>query len=220
MDSTVLLAQAVGMYGKESVHALSVLYGQRHRRELQSATDIVNHYGCGYEVCNIESAMRPLFAGAGSSQVGKLVDVPHGHYTAENMKLTIVPNRNMLLIAIAGAYAAAFGEQACIYYAAHAGDHAIYPDCRPEFADAMTEALQRGNDPGIELVRPFIDKTKTDICEIGAELGVPFELTWSCYDPQESGAELIHCGQCGTCVERKEAFRDSMTPDPTEYNVA
>lgn len=219
MDSAVLLAHM--LYEGYECEALAVDYGQRHTRELQAASMVADHYMVGFRVVDMSLVGQQLFAGAKSSQVGERVDVPHGHYTAENMKLTIVPNRNMLLLALAGARAVAT-EADTVAYAAHAGDHAVYPDCRPGFANAMSEALWEANSPGIQLVRPFIHKTKTDICDRGSQLDVPFQLTWSCYDPQEVRIDVeqgyvIHCGKCGTCVERKEAFRDAGVEDPTAY---
>lgn len=219
MDSSVLLGHLL----EEGVecHALSIDYGQRHARELHAAYMVAQHYGVPFVHLDMSLVGQSLFAGAGSSQVGNRVPVPHGHYTAENMKLTIVPNRNMMLLALAGARAASLGALQ-VAYAAHAGDHAVYPDCRPEFAEAAANALWEGNNPGIQLVRPFINWTKTQICARGAEINVPLQLTWSCYDPQDVRVDLdktyeIHCGKCGTCVERREAFQDSGVGDPTTY---
>jgi 7-cyano-7-deazaguanine synthase len=96
--------------------------------------------------------------------------------------------------------------------AVHAGDHAIYPDCRPEFIDALNEAIRLGTDGAVEIRAPFVNVSKTDIARIGYSAGAPFDLSWSCY---EGGT--LHCGRCGTCTERREAFRDSGVPDPTIY---
>lgn len=218
MDSTVMLANFVN--DNVECEALAMDYGQRHSRELIAAERVADYYGVHLTIVEMALPCESLFAGSQSSQVGDRVDVPHGHYAAETMKLTIVPNRNMVLLALAGARAAAIGA-GVVAYAAHAGDHAIYPDCRPEFAAAMGNALRFGNDPYILLERPFIHKSKTDICKLGGKLLVPFELTWSCYDPQpEDQFDLDasrHCGKCGTCVERIEAFRDAGVEDPTLY---
>ena len=127
------------------------------------------------------------------------------------MKSTVVPNRNMIMLSLAAARAIAVGADG-VAYAAHSGDHAIYPDCRPEFADAVAAALRICHYTPIELERPFVDMTKADIVRLGAELGVDFSKTWSCYKGGEK-----HCGKCGTCVERREAFRLAGVPDPTEY---
>ncbi|NBQ03100.1 MAG: 7-cyano-7-deazaguanine synthase, partial [Opitutae bacterium] len=134
-----------------------------------------------------------------------------GHYAEESMKSTVVPNRNMILLALAGGHALSLGFDT-IAYAAHAGDHTIYPDCRPEFADAMDTALSLADWNTLSLHRPFVDMTKSDLVSLGAELDAPLHLTWSCYAGNE-----IHCGKCGTCVERKEAFALAKIPDPTKY---
>jgi 7-cyano-7-deazaguanine synthase len=149
--------------------------------------------------------------GEKSSLMRDGVPVPEGHYEDESMKSTVVPNRNMILLSIATAWSIASGLQG-VAYAAHSGDHAIYPDCRPAFADAMNEAIRLCDYSSQELVRPFVSLTKADIVRVGASLGVPFEKTWSCYNGRK-----LHCGKCGTCVERIEAFELAGVPDPTEY---
>jgi 7-cyano-7-deazaguanine synthase len=127
------------------------------------------------------------------------------------MKTTVVPNRNMILLALATGHALSIGAQQ-VAYAAHSGDHAIYPDCRNEFADAMARAMALCDWSQVELYRPFVDWTKADIVRRGAELGVPFGQTWSCY---KGGNK--HCGRCGTCIERREAFDLAGVEDPTNY---
>ncbi len=143
------------------------------------------------------------------------VDVPHGHYAAENMAVTVVPNRNAIMLSIAYGVAVARGAR-IVAAAVHAGDHYVYPDCRPGFVEAFDrmqrEAVEGFGDPSLCLYAPFVHKTKAEIVEIGAALGVPYEDTWSCYEGGE-----VHCGLCGTCNERKEAFRLAGVPDPTEY---
>ncbi|MCB1120019.1 MAG: 7-cyano-7-deazaguanine synthase, partial [Verrucomicrobiae bacterium] len=140
--------------------------------------------------------------------------VPHGHYEEENMKSTVVPNRNMILLSVATGWAVSLKAD-CVSYAAHAGDHAIYPDCREEFADALDKTMRLADWQEIYLNRPFVSWTKADIVRRGAELNVPFEKTWSCY---EGGDQ--HCGRCGTCIERREAFHLAGVADPTEYSEA
>jgi len=218
LDSTTVLAHA--LYLGHTAHAVIVDYGQRHRRELRSADEIAWHY----KVPTSHVAIDPMaFAGADSSQVGQMKSVPHGHYAAPSMKTTVVPNRNMILIALAGAVAESVGGDE-VWYAAHAGDHPIYPDCRPEFALAAGLALFLGTVKGIRMEAPFVRLTKTDIARRAIQLHVPVELTWSCYDPQldehpvdDHPTDVIHCGLCGTCVERREAFREAGLTDPTEY---
>lgn len=127
------------------------------------------------------------------------------------MKQTVVPFRNGIMLSIASGLAESIGAQALVI-AAHAGDHAIYPDCREEFMRAIGEAVRQGTYAGIEILRPFIHFTKAQIAGRGHEMGVDFSKTWSCY----KGA-AIHCGSCGTCVERREAFILAGLPDPTPY---
>jgi len=212
LDSSTLayFVQELGF----NVHAISIDYGQRHVQELHAARNIALAGAFAeHQIVNVAAPMQGLFEQSASSQVGRRVPVPHGHYAAENMKTTIVPNRNMVLIAMATAYAVSINSRT-VAYAAHAGDHAIYPDCRPEFAAAIAEAMLLGNDPGVELYRPFIQLTKTDIAREAKRLRVPTHLTYSCYEGREK-----HCGKCGTCVERIEAFRDAGLQDPTEYET-
>lgn len=149
----------------------------------------------------------------GAAPFNESIAVPEGHYEDESMKSTVVPNRNMILLSIATAGSIASGLEG-VAYAAHAGDHAIYPDCRPAFADAMNEAIKLCDYTSQRLVRPFVSLTKADIVKAGAALGVPFERTWSCYN---GGA--THCGKCGTCVERIEAFKLAGVSDPTDYQI-
>ena len=138
-------------------------------------------------------------------------DIPEGHYEEENMKQTVVPFRNGIMLSIAAGVAESQGASKLVI-AAHSGDHAIYPDCREDFMKSMSQAIQHGTYENLEVVRPFIDMRKEDIAARGAALGIDFTKTWSCY----KGGN-IHCGLCGTCVERKEAFALANLPDPTEY---
>jgi 7-cyano-7-deazaguanine synthase len=172
------------------VTALSIDYGQRHVRELEAARLIAQAAGVAHLSVNLGPALRPVFALSKSSQVGlSPSDVPHGHYADENMRTTIIPNRNMMLLSIAGALAESLRgvprskenpEQIKIAYAAHAGDHAVYPDCRPEFFVSCAETLWKATDGGCEMYAPFIKITKTDIAKRAASLGVPIALTYSC----------------------------------------
>jgi 7-cyano-7-deazaguanine synthase len=127
------------------------------------------------------------------------------------MKLTIVPNRNMLLLSMAAARAISVGADT-VAYAAHAGDHAVYRDCRPEFYESCDETIQLATGDAVSMYAPFIEITKTDIAQRGAQLKAPMHLTYSCYKGRS-----LHCGKCGTCVERIEAFQDAGVTDPTEY---
>lgn len=206
LDSTVLLYHLL----KEGhmVYALSVNYGQRHQCELSFASEICCRINVIHEVADLSSIRRLI---AGSSLTSPEVEVAEGHYTETSMKSTIVPNRNMILLSVATGYALSRGAEK-VAYAAHSGDHAIYPDCRNEFAEAMAEAMRLCDWNTVELIRPFIDSNKADIVRHGAELGVPFEKTWSCYK-----GKSLHCGRCGTCIERREAFDLANLEDPTRY---
>lgn len=208
LDSTVLLHKVVEEVGTEQVLAISVLYGQRHRRELKHAQHAATRIGVRHEVLDL-TALAPALRG--SALTSEDVAVPHGHYADESMKATVVPNRNMLLLAVAGSYAIANGAR-CLAYGAHAGDHAIYPDCRPEFVNVMASAFGLADWSPLELYAPFIFQKKEDIVREGARLGVPMETTWSCYEGGDK-----HCGQCGTCVERIEAFTLAGVQDRTVY---
>ena len=194
-----------------NVTALGFDYGQRHKKELISAAEICKGIDVSFTVADL-SRIAPLIAGQ-SSQLNPDVDVPHGHYAAENMKQTVVPNRNMIMLSVAIGHA--ISEQAdAVAYGAHAGDHTIYPDCREEFACALDLAAMLCDWRKVRLLRPFSRIGKHDICAMGDKHGVPFEKTWSCYEGQE-----VHCGKCGTCVERREAFELSNVQDPTIYGA-
>lgn len=206
IDSTVLLGKLLAE-GRE-VFALSVDYGQRHRREIEAAKQIADFYKIKHQVADLR-ALSPLF-GANALTDAK-VAVPEGHYEEISMKATVVPNRNMLLISVATAWAISL-RASSVAYGAHGGDHAIYPDCRPAFAEALDQAMRLADWHEVSLERPFVGMDKAAIVKLGTSLQVPLHLTWSCY---VGGAK--HCGKCGTCVERKEAFIKAGVADPTEY---
>lgn len=208
LDSTVLLYHL--LHQGQSVSALSVNYGQRHACELKQAATICAAINVPFQCVDL-SGIRPLLAG--SSLTSDEIPVAEGHYTEASMKSTVVPNRNMILLALATSYALSSDAES-VAYAAHHGDQAIYPDCRPEFADAMATAIERCDWNDVRLNRPFVDWRKADIVRRGAELKVPFEQTWSCYKGRE-----LHCGRCGTCIERREAFDLAEIPDPTLYDA-
>lgn len=211
LDSTVLLYWLRDQ-GHE-VRCLSVHYGQRHNRELDSSVNICMKLGV--ELKQIELGMSGVFdLLKGSSQTDASINVPEGHYEEDSMRTTVVPNRNMILLSLAGAWAVSTKSDN-VGYAAHAGDHCVYMDCRPEFATCMAKALLLCDFHPIELLRPFVSPvgySKADIVKLGAALGVPFEKTYSCYKGGEK-----HCGRCGTCTERKESFQLAGVKDPTSY---
>ena len=206
MDSSVLLYQLV--QAGDEVKTISIDYGQRHKKEIIQAKEMAKSLGIDHQVADLTSITHLL---SGSALTSPDIEVPEGHYAEDNMKATVVPNRNMILLSVATGWAVSqkFDRVA---YAAHSGDHAIYPDCRTEFADILGQAIEMADWQKVSLHRPFVDITKADIAAIGAKIGVPFEKTWSCY----KGLDL-HCGKCGTCVERREAFYLAGVEDPTEY---
>ena len=206
LDSTVLATQM--KHEAKETRLLSIDYGQRHAKELDHSQKVADHLGLAHEILKLPQLGQIL---GGSSLTDKSISLPEGHYAEESMKSTVVPNRNMILLALAGGHALSLGFDT-IAYAAHAGDHTIYPDCRPEFADAMDKALGLADWKDLNLHRPYVEMTKSDLVSRGDQLGAPLHLTWSCY----AGGE-IHCGKCGTCVERKEAFELAKIPDPTKY---
>lgn len=210
LDSTVLAAYLLRKELHE-IRTVSFSYGQRHERaELMAARNIAGELGVPHQVLSLNGVTNRY--DPASSQLLAANDaehVPEGHYAEDNMKATVVPGRNLLMIAAATGYAVSHGYEA-VAMAAHAGDHPIYPDCRPEFLMAAGTAVQLGY--GTHLVFPFADRTKAEIAALGASIDAPMRLTWSCYN----GGEL-HCGRCGTCVERAEAFQLAGIPDPTAY---
>ncbi len=188
---------------------VSFLYGQRHKKEIDFAGQCADRLG----VAHAQIDISPVGALLSGSALTDEIAVPEGHYAEETMKLTVVPNRNAIMLTIAYGIAAAQGAEA-VATAVHGGDHFIYPDCRPRFIEAF-QAMQDLALAGlaqIKLYTPFVTCTKADIVAVGKRLAVPFERTWSCY----KGGE-IHCGRCGTCVERIEAFALAGVADPTPY---
>ncbi len=208
LDSTILAKKLVNE-GAE-VRLLSINYGQRHQKELQHAEKIACLMKLPQKVICFPDLGLLL---GGNSLTDDSIELPEGHYAEESMKSTVVPNRNMILLSLAGGHALSI-DYDTIAYAAHAGDHTIYPDCRPEFAEAMGNALALSDWKSLALHRPFVNLSKVDLVELGLLLEAPLEHTWSCYAGRE-----IHCGKCGTCVERKEAFALAKSKDPTKYEV-
>jgi len=209
LDS-VTLAYLLANQGYK-LHLLSFNYGQRHIRELEYAANCAARLDAEHDLIDL-SAVTPFLTG---SALTDDIAVPEGHYAAPSMAATVVPNRNAMLLSVA--YAVAVAERAgVVALGVHAGDHPVYPDCRPDFIGAFSRmeyvATEGYAHPGLLLLAPFVYKSKADVVRIGSELGVPFAETWSCY----KGGDR-HCGRCGTCVERREAFRLAEIPDPTEY---
>lgn len=191
---------------------ISFDYGQRHKKELDFACACATRLGVPHRIIDI----RPVGESLTGSALTDAIDVPDGHYAEETMRITVVPNRNAIMLAIAFGVAAA--EQAdAVATAVHGGDHFIYPDCRPGFVSAF-QAMQDAALDGyasVKLYAPYVNGSKADIVIDGARHATPFAQTWSCY---KGGAR--HCGRCGTCVERREAFDLAAIPDPTDYEDA
>jgi len=207
LDSTTLLyhLRAEG----HSLRALSVDYGQRHaRRELACARRLAADLGLEWRMLDLTSLVG-FFGSNALTDTAR--GIPTGAYSAESMEQTVVPNRNMVLLSVGLSWAIAAGATA-VAFGAHGGTYSPYPDCRPAFADAMAAAARVCHETPFEIWAPFVGWSKADIVARGAELGVPFRRTWSCY---RGGA--VHCGECGTCVDRRAAFAGARIQDPTEY---
>lgn len=205
MDSTTMLYD----YKDRIALAISFDYGSNHNsREIPFAQLHCERLGIKHIVISLaffkEYFKSSLLEGADA--------IPEGNYDDDNMASTVVPFRNGIMLSIAAGIAESDGLK-YIMMANHGGDHAIYPDCRSEFVDAFDKAVQTGTYIGVRLLTPYTKWTKTDIARRGAELGIDYSETWSCY----KGGE-VHCGKCGTCTERREALREAGIPDTTQYS--
>ena len=206
MDSVTALHWARAHHDVRA--ALSFDYGAKHNhREIPLAAEQAGVVGVAHQVIPLDF-IRRSFA---SDLLRTGGEIPEGHYADANMQRTVVPFRNGIMLAVAAGLAESVGADGLVI-AAHSGDHTIYPDCREDFMRAMGDAVRLGTYAGIQLLRPFIALSKAEIATEGARLGVDFARTWSCY---KGGA--IHCGKCGTCVERREAFHVAGLEDPTVY---
>lgn len=205
VDSTTCLALAIDKYGAENVTALSVYYGQKHSKELEAAQKIKDYYNV--ELINLD--LSKMFEYSDCSLLsGSEEEIPHESYSEQIKKTdgkpvsTYVPFRNGLFLASAASIALSLGCE-IIYYGAHSDDAAgsAYPDCSAEFNAAMNEAIYLGSGKQVRITAPFVNMSKAQVVKRGVELGVPYEMTWSCY---EGGDKM--CGVCGTCRDRKVAF--------------
>lgn len=213
LDSTVALAVAMTHLAEDEKHRIETItfnYGSKHNdRENAAAKQIADHFGVKNTLVRLPF-VNELFK---SDLLKSGGEIPEGHYADPSMKRTVVPFRNGIMLAIAAGFAESIGAK-MIVLGNHAGDHAIYPDCREEFTKPMSEAITKGTYAEITISRPFEKSTKTDIAKFGSEVGAPMHLTYSCYKGGEK-----HCGLCGTCYERKEAFRDAQVIDLTSYEA-
>jgi 7-cyano-7-deazaguanine synthase len=210
LDSTVLCYKAVS--DNFDVNAITILYGQRHSREVEGAKKTAGILGINHRVIDL-SNINELLQGSAltDSNIG-VPEVPETTEHFETLKSTIVPNRNAIFLSLAIGYSESIKANH-IFFGAHHSDRGVYPDCRKEFVEAFEIAERLANDnPELSISAPFVEMDKSEIVTLGKKLGVPFEHTWTCY----VGGEL-HCGVCSACSERKRAFREAGVTDPTIY---
>lgn len=209
LDSLVLLAIANADMNVRVARLVGFSYGSKHNPwEIAAASRIATHYHLPYEIINLTSAVRDHFK---SNLLKGGGNIPEGHYEAESMRATVVPGRNILFAAYLAGYAESNKIEE-IWLGIHAGDHAIYPDCRPAFFTAMHTAIAEGTDGRVSLCAPLLYHTKIDIVRRGAYLNAPMHLARTCYQDQE-----VACGKCGSCQERLTAFAALGLSDPIQY---
>jgi len=206
LDSTVLL-HYVKSLGYD-VYGISFDYKQRHRKELDFAKYWGNKICKEWKLVDL-GFMKDIASNSALTDYD--VKLPEEHYTNENQRVTVVPNRNMVMLSIAVAWAENIGADV-VFYGAHANDRAVYPDCKEEFVDALSKASEEGTYNKVRVIAPFVNSYKWQLVQLGDKKGVDFSKTWSCYEGKEK-----HCGKCATCQERKEAFEMAGVEDPTEY---
>ena len=213
VDSTTCLAMAVSEYGSSNVIALSVIYGQKHSKETEAAKKVADYYHVKF----IEIDLTAVFADSNCSLLSHSTEeIPEESYASQLKKTdgkpvsTYVPFRNGLFLSCAASIALSEGCSE-VWYGAHMDDAAgsAYPDCSQAFADAMNTAIWEGSGRQVKLTAPFIASNKAGIVKKGLELGVPYELTWSCYEGGDRP-----CGKCGTCIDRRKAFEANGVEDP------
>lgn len=205
LDSTTLLYKM--QKESDEIKAISFDYGQKHKKELDKARESCALLNIEHKIINIDFIKEII----SKSSLTSNKDVPEGHYADENMKSTVVPNRNMILASLAIGYAVNEGFDT-VALGVHSGDHAIYPDCRPEFIEALNKVSIISNYQQVEVVAPFINTDKAGIVKEGIKLGVDYSKTWTCYNGREKA-----CGKCGSCQERIEAFMLNNIKDPIQY---
>lgn len=206
LDSSTLLYDLVDQ-GLDC-YPLTIKYGQVHSKEVLAARNISEALGLVTRWRLLDLSILRAFLPSALTGVGA---IPEGKYNAPSMAQTVVPGRNLTFLSIAAGYAEGLNCNQ-VAYAAHAGDHFIYPDCRPEFVEAAANAVFKSS--GLLLLTPYLQIHKNNIVEIGSKLNVPYWMTWTCYKGGEK-----HCGKCGSCDERKEAFAKAGVKDPTIYET-
>ena len=201
LDSYTLLNKAMSAFKK--VEAITFNYGQKHKIEIEYAKAACEKLGIAHEIVNLD--LQKILAG--SALVGDS-DIPEGNYDKEKMKQTVVPNRNMVMISVAASLAIK-NELDYLWYAAHSGDHEIYPDCRPEFITKMAEVLSICDYHKINFEAPFQDLSKAEIIKVGLDMNLDYSKAWTCYEGKEKP-----CGKCSACLERALSFEANNTEDP------
>ena len=205
LDSTTLLYDLKNK--GYDIYAISFDYGQKHKLELNMARKTCEKLKVHHKVLklNVLNEVAPSALTRGN------INIPQGNYNDKNMKVTVVPNRNMVMISLAVSYAIGIKADK-VFYGAHKGDHTIYPDCRNEFVVALHKAVELCDWWHVELIAPFLDMDKGDIVILGTDLGVNYKLTRTCYENKK-----LACGKCGSCRERLEAFEKAGREDVIEY---
>jgi len=210
VDSSILLYKTV----KEDyeTYVLTFIYGQKHKREIESAKKICEGLNVHHKVIDL-SVLKDILSGSALTDSGvEIPEVPETAEYFETLKTTIVPNRNSIFLSIAIGYAVSIGANH-VFFGAHHSDRGVYPDCRREFVETFEHAERLANDSSLLVVAaPFVNMNKSEIVKLGVEMGVPYKETWSCYK-----GGRIHCGVCSSCRERKRAFQEAAVLDPTEY---
>lgn len=212
MDSTTALHAAVREVGPDNVYTIGFSYGSKHStHEIRCAANVADYFKVPYHLLDIRSAMVNIKSALLASCPDE--PVPEGHYQEETMRQTVVPGRNLIMLAILAGIAESQGYST-IFIGAHSGDHYIYPDCRPEFIEHADLAIYHGSGQKVSITAPFLNGNKTTIIKDGLEWGTPYHLTRTCYKDQG-----IACGVCGSCQERLEAFAENGVADPIEYET-
>lgn len=209
MDSTTLLA-----YFKNKnyqIKCINFQYGSKHNlKELESISNIIKYYNISYSIIDLNS----IFTNIQSALLISGDCIPEGHYEASNMSQTVVPGRNAIMTTISAAYAES-NDFNYVMLGQHKGDHEIYLDCRKEFVESINNTIQLSTGGKVSILSPFIEKSKAEICKIGLDLKVPYELTTTCYNGRK-----FACGKCASCVERIESFLINKSIDPIQYETS